>query len=82
MNQDNEEENVIPSTEDIKDYIREELEKHIATQQLTIPHSVIASDSLSRMFEDENSESLIQANDAESNSGMMEGIFLICDLRG
>jgi hypothetical protein len=78
LNQDNEEENLIPSTEDIKDYIREELEKHIVTQQLSLPPTAITADSLSRMFDDDNSESLIQPNEMETNTPS-EGIYRKCN---
>jgi hypothetical protein len=80
INRDNEEENLIPSTEDIKDYIREELEKHISTQALNVPPTLITGDSLSRMFEDDNSDSLIQPNELEANTPS-EGICSICNQR-
>ena len=73
------EENAIPSTEDIKDYIREELEKHISTQQLSLPSNNL-TDSLSRdIVEDYHSESMIQVNETESNISLTEGMFGLFD---
>lgn len=73
INQDNEEENLIPSTDDIKDYIREELDKHITTQRLSAS-PIVMTDSLSRNCNDENSESLIQVDEMESIPVLTEGI--------